>query len=227
MTQGLADEQGTVTADNHFTMLPDWILEHPDLSDRAVRVWLILMSFARSKDIKDAWLGRRKMAEKCKCSVDTIDRALKELVTAGALSVQPRFREDRSHTSNNYHLHTSPHGSCQVAAPRRLGGSVRAAPREKAPERDPFSSSRSRPFTGRPAGSEQSDDEEPTTLDPWWRPNHTHHVMAADLGLDINEMVEEFRSTYAAVYERRNDWDKTFGGFMNDFAAGSNHWAVA
>jgi len=67
---------------------------------------------------------------------------------------------------------------------------------------------------------------EPTALPDDWQPNHTHQVVAAELGLDLQELVNEFHSTNAAYFEQRTDWDKTFGAFMRDFA-GQNYWVPA
>lgn len=243
-------ERGTVTAENHFTICPDWLLEHPDVSDRALRVWLILMSYARAKDVKVAWLGRRKLAERCKCSVDTIDRAIRVLEDVGAVRVTARHREeDNGQTSNDYTLFTWPHGcgspagttsaTSTPAAPvrrppsRERGGPrrVSAAPREKALDREHLSSlSRSSHATTadtsdaapRPlndvCSSTQVGDARGLRAD--WAPNHTHAVVALELGVDLTEALDEFRDTQAAQAERRSNWDATFTAYLRDFADG-------
>lgn len=58
-----------------------------------------------------------------------------------------------------------------------------------------------------------------------WKPNHTHEVTARNLGLNVDEMLDEFLGTQAAT-ENRSNWDKTFSKFMNDYANG-NYWETA
>ena len=220
-------EVGTVSAENHFTLCPDWILEHPEIGDRALRVWLILMSYARAKDVKVAWLGRRKLAELCKCSVDTIDRAIRQLQAAGAMRVTARHREDdNGQTSNDYTLFTWPHGygppavrTLTGAAPVRLplsrgrGGArrVSAAPRGKALDGEHLST----PLRSA-AGK---DTQRPTALSSRWQPDTSHATYAVSLGLSLAELVDDFRLTVAAQ-EQRSNWGSVFTSFITDVHEG-------
>ena len=90
-----------------FAQIPRWIIEHPDLSDRAVRLYGVLHRWAGlSKGIIP---GRKRIAALLRdCSVSSVDRAVKELVAAGAVTVTKRFDEAGDPTSNLYMLMSSP-----------------------------------------------------------------------------------------------------------------------
>lgn len=47
-----------------------------------------------------------------------------------------------------------------------------------------------------------------------WTPNHTHTVVARDLGLNIHEQVANFRHDMTGA--QRSDWDKAFGAYLRD-----------
>ena len=112
-----------------FTTIPEWILDSNFLSDRAVRLFGVLNRYIGSNEA--AWPSRKTLAERCNCSVDSIDRALTELVQTGAIEVETRKKEDGSFKSSLYYLwpHTT---NGQVGASVPLG-SRKAAARVAAP----------------------------------------------------------------------------------------------
>ena len=85
-----------------FAIVPEWIVLHPDLSDRAVRVWAILNRHAGAKG--RAYPSRKSLGETCGCHPNTIDRAIAELVSVEALTVEAHYRADRSRGANSYYL---------------------------------------------------------------------------------------------------------------------------
>lgn len=111
-----------------FALVPEWLLD-ADISDRAVRLFGILHRYGGADG--KAFPGRKRLADRLRTSVDSIDRATAELVKVGAVIVQPSFRTDGSQTSNNYWLwpcnpastseapgpHASPHPSAPVPPP--------------------------------------------------------------------------------------------------------------
>lgn len=127
----MAQEAGRVHA-VPFAMVPEWVLEHPDLSDRAVRLYGLL---ARSADREGrAFPGRKRLADRLRCSATSVDRAVAELVAVDAVASRPRSRPDGSRTSNDYYVWpasppdaelpmvrtgggTPPHGCVGVATP--------------------------------------------------------------------------------------------------------------
>lgn len=89
-----------------YAIVPEWVLD-ADVSDRAVRLYARLARYA-TRDGK-AFPSRRTMSERLRCSLDSIDRAMRELVAIGALEKTARYREGtRSRTSNDYVLRAVP-----------------------------------------------------------------------------------------------------------------------
>ncbi len=84
-----------------YAQLPERLLD-ADVSDRAIRLWCILDRHANSDG--RAWPGRPKLAQRLRCGVSSLDRALAELVDSGLVLVEPQYRGDGSRTSNSYWL---------------------------------------------------------------------------------------------------------------------------
>lgn len=96
-----------IRTDLPFAIVPEWLLEVEDLSAVAVRLYAVLDRFADSGG--RSFPSRRALAEKLHVkSVDTVDRAMKELVAAGAVSVTKRFDDAGDPTSSLYTVHRTP-----------------------------------------------------------------------------------------------------------------------
>lgn len=80
-------------ADAYFAIIPEWVLYHESLSDRAVRLYGVLRRKADATG--HAWPSRSTLAVVLRCSKESVDRAIKELVSAGALQTERRFDHDR------------------------------------------------------------------------------------------------------------------------------------
>lgn len=94
-----------------FAMVPEWILYHPGLSDRAVRLWAVLAR--HGTDAGARCPGRARLAMLCRCSTKSIDRAKDELELVGALVVKSRWKPGQKGTpreqlTNEYHLVDNP-----------------------------------------------------------------------------------------------------------------------
>ena len=134
-----ADAIEVVRAGEPFAMTPAWLIESA-ISDRAVRLWAILWTYADRRSY-EAWPGRRTLARQLGCSVDSIDRATRELMTVGALRVERRRRTNGSQTSNLYTLVEARPGrtvaappSAPVRPPQPQGcGPIEQEPREPEP----------------------------------------------------------------------------------------------
>jgi hypothetical protein len=85
---------------HQYAIIPEWVLHHQALTDRAVRLFAVLARYAN--DEGRAFPGRRKLAGLLRCSVDTVDRTLTELVNACAVTVEAVHRPNGSQTSNSY-----------------------------------------------------------------------------------------------------------------------------
>ena len=87
-----------------FAMVPEWLLD-AQVSDCAVRLYAVLLRYGQSSGQRmpsRALLARRLH----KSSVDTVDRALRELTLIGAVVVERR-REGTKNLTNRYRLRTS------------------------------------------------------------------------------------------------------------------------
>jgi hypothetical protein len=99
MTDGTTNERRITTDTGPFAIVPEWVLDLP-ISDRAVRLYAILSRYADSDGY--CWPSRRTLAERITCSVDTLDRAVRELVDGGVLEVTARYDDAGDRTSNGY-----------------------------------------------------------------------------------------------------------------------------
>jgi hypothetical protein len=79
----------TITSDRRFAIVDEWVLDLP-VSDRAIRLYAVLVRYADHQTHK-AFPSRRTLAERLRCSMKSVDRAVQELIDAGALSKEQRF----------------------------------------------------------------------------------------------------------------------------------------
>lgn len=112
---------------SRYAIVPEWIADSPDISHVGVRLYVILARYANADG--SAHPGRKTLADRLRCSVDTIDRSLAELEAAGAIEIVKRQRADGGQSSNQYILRESaaPPAANEGLAPRRMG----AAPRTR------------------------------------------------------------------------------------------------
>lgn len=118
---------GRLTADDYFAIIPDRLIRDLEVSDRAVRLYAILRRCADHATLV-AMPTRGYLADTLGCSRDSIDRATRELVTAGWLTKTSRRLDDGTNDTNEYRLHTAPvrhHGRTNAATPPRTGAANR------------------------------------------------------------------------------------------------------
>lgn len=89
-----------------------WLLD-ADVSDRAIRLYAVLGTYA-DHETDETNRGRRDLADALRCSTDSVDRAVAELVGIGALEIEETTRPDGSRGANLYRLLST--------APLRMGG---------------------------------------------------------------------------------------------------------
>lgn len=96
----------TLGADQYFAIVPEWVLYHEDLSDRAVRLYGVLSRMADKHGV--SWPSRAFLAERLRCSKESIDRAVKQLTGAEALAVERRFdAATKTWQATRYTVHRS------------------------------------------------------------------------------------------------------------------------
>lgn len=101
-------EEGSTRAVWHesrptFTQLPEWLLFHPEVSDGALRTWLVLATFADNRS-GEAFPRVSTIAQKRQSHRGTIQRHLDELDRAGAIRRNHQYREDGGLRSTLYVL---------------------------------------------------------------------------------------------------------------------------
>jgi hypothetical protein len=135
MTEAIATDVGP------FAMVPDWILRAP-ISDRALRVFGLLARYADRGN--EAFPARSTLARALRTSVDSVDRAMKELVALGVVTIEQRHREAGDQTSNLYRLRFLEHvGAAHLRHPSHTD----AAPGSRTPAATPAAPVRHRTIT--------------------------------------------------------------------------------
>lgn len=114
---------GQLVLEERFSIVPEWVLD-AEISDAAVRLYAVLLRFGATSGQRMP--SRRTLAERLrKKSVDSVDRALRELVAIGAVEVTRRTK-DGLNLTNRYLVRSSRHGSTP-RPPRGRGGRTDAA----------------------------------------------------------------------------------------------------
>lgn len=115
----LASESSSpaVTDTGPFTIIPEWVLD-ADVTPAAVRLYGVL---GRYSDVNGVcWPSRKALASRLRVSVDSVDRAVKELTGIGSIAVEERYSKNGDRAPNRYFVYRS-------KPDMRLGGRVDAA----------------------------------------------------------------------------------------------------
>lgn len=91
-------------ADEYFAVVPESVLD--GVGSKAVHLYAILRRYTDKGG--EAFPRRRTLATRMGCSPDTVDRATRQLIAAGFLTVEARYRDDGGRTSNLYTLRSTP-----------------------------------------------------------------------------------------------------------------------
>jgi hypothetical protein len=98
-------DEGVLVLEQHFAIVPEWVLD-ADISDAALRLYAVLLRYGQTSGHRMP--GRRLLASRLhKRSRDSVDRALKELVSIGAVVVQHRHQGPVNLT-NRYVIRSTP-----------------------------------------------------------------------------------------------------------------------
>jgi DNA-binding MarR family transcriptional regulator len=90
---------------NRFAQIPlTLLLADTDMvSNNAKVLYALLWKYSDTAQ-REAFPGRRSLAESLGVSVDTVDRCVKQLVAIGAVLVEPQRSDDGGTLPNNYSL---------------------------------------------------------------------------------------------------------------------------
>ena len=102
------ESQDKIIADNFFAIIPEWVL-YADISPQAVRLYGVLRRYADRDG--SCFPSRKRLASDLRMeSTKPVDRALKELVTLGAITIEHRHTEQGDLQSNLYTVLSAPLG---------------------------------------------------------------------------------------------------------------------
>lgn len=104
-----------ISADNYFCIIPEWVL-YSDITATAVRLYGTLQRYA-DKETGACHPSRATLAAKCNCTVKSIDRALSELITIGAVRKKQRISANGDMTSNQYTVITVQQVASEMSLP--------------------------------------------------------------------------------------------------------------
>ncbi len=108
-----------IASDLRFAIIPEWLLDHPDLTPIALRVFAVMARYA-DKDTDQACRSRSTLARRACCSPDTLDRALRLLRDLGAVEWD-RQTDERGNAPSAYLVHFAPPPSrVDAANPSRV-----------------------------------------------------------------------------------------------------------
>jgi hypothetical protein len=86
-----------------WASIPRWVLD-TDMSCHAKLLLVVLSSYVNVRS-QQCWPSHATLAGQCGVSVDTVQRALRELRDRGLVTWEQRTRRDTGQTSNLYSLH--------------------------------------------------------------------------------------------------------------------------
>jgi hypothetical protein len=109
-----------VSADFYFAVIPEWVLALA-VSSNAIRVYCCLRRFA-DNSTGECFPSRKLLAMRARVSISTLDRSIKELSDAGAISIRHRKNDAGDYTSNLYTVHSFPKGVASKSVPPRIKG---------------------------------------------------------------------------------------------------------
>jgi|1048.fasta_scaffold00085_32 hypothetical protein len=94
-------ESSEVDADLKFSIIPEWLLDS-EVSHKAIRIYALIARYADNQTLT-AWPARGTLATRAKCTVKSVDRAITELIEAGAIGKELR-RDEGGQRSSVYTL---------------------------------------------------------------------------------------------------------------------------
>lgn len=184
-----------------------------------------------NNETRNAKLGHRRIAECAQVSSATVAKALPILEDAGWLIVERGQRQDL----NTYRL-ASPVAALRASenlgtsdiSPDLASVSEASLPHSvkqgaSVSEAELRTSLRTTTTFEEHSVSASADphlssSNEPTELPSGWTPNRFHRSSATAKGLDVDVLAREF--AFVMDGERRSDWGKAFGAFINEYADG-------
>ncbi|RKS79934.1 hypothetical protein CLV35_0351 [Motilibacter peucedani] len=130
LADGVGDDGSLVVEEQRFAIVPEWVIDG-ELSDAAFRLYVLLLRYGGSSGCRMP--SRRLLAARLHRSVDSVDRAMRELESALVVRVERRH-DGRQNLTNRYHLRTSNPGLAAPERGRSGGGRSSAATPSRLPQ---------------------------------------------------------------------------------------------
>jgi len=99
----LGEDVSLVVEEARFALVPEWVIDAP-IPDSSFRLYSLLLRYGGTSGQRMP--SRTTLARRMHRSVDAVDRAMRELVSAGIVRVEHR-RIGQQYLSNRYHVRTS------------------------------------------------------------------------------------------------------------------------
>lgn len=123
------DDRPELLLEDRFEIVPEWLLD-AEIGDAAVRLYAVLLRYGQSSGARMP--SRSTLARRLrKKSTDSVDRAMKELVSIGAVRIEHRY-DGAQRLTNAYHLRTSRPGRAEPPTPGGASSRTSAATPTKA-----------------------------------------------------------------------------------------------
>ena len=130
LVKSVGDESADLVVEDRFAIVPEWLLD-ADIGDSAVRLYAVLLRYGSSSGARMP--SRSTLAKRLrKRSTDSVDRAMKELASIGAVRVEHRY-DGSQRLTNAYHVRTSRPRPAKPPTPRCEGSRKSAATPPRAP----------------------------------------------------------------------------------------------
>ncbi|NAZ85234.1 hypothetical protein GTR00_03775, partial [Kineococcus sp. T90] len=100
---GPADDASLIVEEPRFALVPEWVIDAA-IPDSSFRLYSLLLRYGGTSGQRMP--SRTTLARRLHRSVDAVDRAMRELVSAGVVRVEHR-RSGQQYLSNRYHVRTS------------------------------------------------------------------------------------------------------------------------
>lgn len=205
-------EQQHIQVDVRFSIVPEWLLDS-SVSDKALRVYAILARYADNETMQ-AFPSRETIAERARCHVKTVDRALDELIAVKAITKKHR-KTGNGFSSNIYTVK-------RVGTKMSLGRDTNVATvgTPVSPGRDTdvalTRTTELEPKELEPQKSAPRQNKE-TRLPEDWTPSERLMEMFETKWprLEPDYEIEQFTNYWLSVNTRKADWDRTFQVWMN------------
>jgi GntR family transcriptional regulator len=187
MAEVPAPVKGVATRTGPFSIVPEWLLDRPGITHTGIALYALLGRYADRNG--RSWPGIRTLAQRLQVSDRTIQRTLRDLEAAGALSVEVRT-SSQGQQSNLYVLEVvtpaSPPGDTTVTPP---GDTADTLTRTSLNDIESPSDSRVTPLTVEP--------EPPPKDRSVGRQRALIPVLAQTVGLDLKAATTSERSDLA------------------------------